>query len=122
LTIAASELSTRGFSARLIAACAVASVMAASMAGVRAHLLPWEHAATLRDGVLRAAADDARLQACPVVYVQDLPDSVDGAYLFANGAREALGEVGINAFVRNERDACAFRWDHARRGFVRWSP
>jgi hypothetical protein len=50
--------------------------------------------------------------------VQGLPDSVEGAYLFANGAREALADVGVNAFARPGTGDCAFRWDSAGARFV----
>jgi hypothetical protein len=52
-----------------------------------------------------------RLHACSPAYVEGLPDSVDGAYLFANGAREALADVGVTAFARPDSGECAFRWD-----------
>lgn len=118
LTNAASELSKRGSGMRLIGPCAIAAIIAASLVGVRAHLVPWEHAAAIRDTVLRAAAADVRLRSCPEASVQNLPESMEGAYLFANGAREALGTVGANAFVRDERGVCSFRWDPASSTFL----
>jgi hypothetical protein len=96
---------------RAFAAFVLLLFVAADTAGVRMHLRPWSRAAATRDVVLRSAAGDARLHACPVVYLQGLPDSLDGAYLFANGAREALAAVGVNAYARQESGPCAFRWE-----------
>jgi hypothetical protein len=81
-------------------------------------LSKWAYAATIRDIVIRSAAADGRLRACEVVYLQNLPESVDGAYVFSNGAREAFADVSINAFVKNEPGSCSFRWDADMRGFV----
>jgi hypothetical protein len=118
LVTAAGELSDAGSGARTAAMLVVVSVLGAATLGVRAHLAPWTHAASVRDVVLRAAAADERLHSCPVVYLQGLPASVDGAYLFANGTREALTQVGVDAFVRDEAGACSFRWNAAAGRFV----
>jgi hypothetical protein len=103
---------------RTLAAGVVLLLVVAGAAGVRMHLRPWARAAATRDAVLRSAAGDPRLHACPVVYLPGLPDAVDGAYLFANGAREALAEVGVNAFARQESGPCAFRWEPTAGRFV----
>jgi hypothetical protein len=118
LVVAANELSQGRLRAGPVAAAALGILLVANVVGVRAHLARWTHAATVRDAVLRAASADQRLHLCDVVYLQNLPDSVDGAYVFANGAREALSNVGVNAFVKNEPGSCSFRWDPTINGFV----
>jgi len=100
----------------------VAALIVAGVWGVREHLRPWIHAATARDTVLAAAAADERLRTCAVAYVEGLPDAVEGAYLFANGAREALADVGVTAFARPGSGDCAFRWDAVATKFVSIDP
>ena len=85
--------------------------------GTRVHLRPWSSAAALRDRVLAAAAADKTLHACEVVFVQDLPTSVQGAYVFLNGAREALAGVGLDVHARNSTGPCSFKWDGATARF-----
>jgi hypothetical protein len=86
--------------------------------GVGQHLKPWVRAAAMRDMVLVAASSDVRLRSCSLAYVEALPESVDGAYLFANGAREALGGAGVTAYARPGTGNCAFRWDATTHTFV----
>jgi hypothetical protein len=118
LVVAASALSEARPGTRTVAVAAVGLVLVAGVVGVRAHLATWTHAATVRDVVMRSAAADRRLHSCDVVYLQNLPESVDGAYVFANGAREAFTHVSINAFVKNEPGSCSFRWDPRINAFV----
>jgi hypothetical protein len=87
----------------------------------RMHLRPWIDAASLRDTVLRAAAANGRLRECKESEIADLPDSVSGAYVFRNGAREAFANgVGlrITAVTSTTTGPCSFRWDEARLSFV----
>jgi hypothetical protein len=121
LVVAAREVKQVRPGAGVIAAAAVGTVLAAGVVGVRAHLVQWTHAATTRDLVIGAASADQRLHSCKVVYLQNLPESVGGAYVLANGAREAFSDVAVNAFVSNEPGACSFRWDPTISGFVRSS-
>lgn len=118
LMTAGSELCQRGRWPSVLVTVIFLAMIAVAAVGVRVHLAPWIHAAAVRDEILRIAAADARLHSCPVAYVRDLPESVEGAYLFRNGARDALADVGINAFVRNETGTCSFRWDGPTATFV----
>jgi hypothetical protein len=118
LVVGTSELSQRRPGAGAVAAAAISILLLADVVGVRVHLAKWTHAATIRDVVIRAASADQRLHSCEVVYLQNLPESADGAYLFANGAREAFADVSINAFVQNEAGPCSFQWDADMRRFV----
>jgi len=122
LVVASSEMSEARPCAGAIGLATVAVVLLAGVVGVRAHLGTWTQAAKTRDLVMRSAAADRRLLSCDVVYVQNLPASVDGAYVFANGAREALSALGINAFVRNESGPCSFHWEPTNGTFVPSSP
>jgi hypothetical protein len=87
----------------------------------RMHLRPWTDAASLRDAVLHAAAANGRLRQSGDPVLADLPDSVSGAYVFRNGAREAFASgVGlrITAVTSVTTGPCSFRWDEARLSFV----
>jgi len=118
LMTAAADLSGRQRWATVVVHSVVILMIAAALSGTRSHLTPWQRAAGARDTVLRAASEDPRLHACVVAYVRELPQSVEGAYLFPNGAREALAGVGLNAFVRDDSGPCAFRWDTMSSRFV----
>jgi hypothetical protein len=58
-------------------------------ATVTVHLQPWSRAAGLRDRVLDSALQVVRTEAGPVVF-EDLPDSVEGAYVFRKGFPQAM--------------------------------
>lgn len=118
LMTAAADLSGRQRWATVVVHSVAILMIAAALSGTRSHLTPWLRAAGVRDTVLRAASEDPSLRTCDVAYVRDLPPSVEGAYLFPNGAREALAGVGLNAFVRDDSGPCAFRWDTASSRFV----
>jgi hypothetical protein len=111
LVAAAADLADRFPGKNTLLRGALVALIATGAWGARQHLRPWMHAAAVRDTVLGAAAADSRLHACSPAYVEGLPDSVDGAYLFANGAREALADVGVAAFARRGSGECAFQWD-----------
>jgi len=118
LVAAASDLAARMPRARIAAASLLIAFGCAGAWGVGQHLKPWVRAAAMRDMVLVAASSDIRLRSCPLAYVEALPESVDGAYLFANGAREALGGAGVTAYARPGTGDCAFRWDGMTHTFV----
>jgi hypothetical protein len=84
--------------------------------GVWCHLEPWQAAAAARDQVLvevrRAIPAD-----CGSVSLRGLPDHVGGAYVFRNGAAEALAGLGIA--VRLEASPnCVLAWDAVAQRFV----
>ena len=118
LVTAAADLAGRGPRAAIVVRALVVVLIGVGAWGVRQHLHPWTRAAATRDSVLGVAAGDQRLRGCPVAYIEGLPDAVDGAYLFANGAREALAGVGVSAFARAGSGDCAFRWDAGRSAFL----
>jgi hypothetical protein len=118
LVAAAADISSGRPRAEPATWAVLALLVCAGVWGVRQHLEPWAHAAASRNSVLAIAAADQRLRTCPVAYIEGLPDSVEGAYLFANGAREALADVGVTAFARAGSGDCAFRWDPAAARFA----
>jgi hypothetical protein len=105
---------------RVFQRTAVAGLIAISAYGIRLHLQPWTEAAALRDRI-EAAALDAEMDRCPTIAIGNLPDSVRGAYVFRNGPSEAFArDLHRTAVVDNNAvGECAFRWDDARRSFVR---
>ena len=109
LVAAADEVHSSLYFGRLVVPLVVFTLVAAY--GTRVHLHPWSSAGALRDRVLAAASADKALYACEVVFIQGLPSSVQGAYVFSNGAREAFGTVGLNVRVGDSAGPCAFRWD-----------
>jgi hypothetical protein len=83
----------------LSAGLMVAALLSWSL-GVRQHLGVWREAAELRDETL-ASARSALLTHAGRPIVQNVPDSVRGAYVFRNGFREAVArEAGCAAAER----------------------
>jgi hypothetical protein len=74
----------------------VALVCVIGAAGVRLNLAPWTRAAHMRDEVL-AAVEQARADGCTAVWIRNVPDSVQGAYVFRNGLPEAIAPVTVSA-------------------------
>src|SRR4051812_3987024 len=72
----------------------VAVVFAVGVIGVRVNLAPWTRAAQMRDAVL-AAVERARGGGCTAVWIRNVPDSVQGAYIFRNGLPEAIAPTTI---------------------------
>jgi hypothetical protein len=102
---------------RRVFAGALALLIVVCAAGVRRHLDPWLAAASQRDRVLAEAAAHERMRRCGTVEVLALPDNVDGAYVFRNGATEAFAATGLS--VRSDvRPACTFSWDDSHQTFV----
>src|SRR5262249_23614334 len=85
--------------------------------GTRRHLRNWTEAAAMRDTVRAAAAGSAEMHRCPEILVSGLPDTLRGAYLFRNGAREVLAEAGVNAFAVDRPGPCAFSWNPSPAAF-----
>jgi hypothetical protein len=79
-----------------------AGVCVIGIAGVRLNLAPWARAALIRNEVL-AAVDHARAAGCASVWIRDVPDSVQGAYVFRNGLAEAIAPVTVG---RSAPPAC----------------
>jgi hypothetical protein len=100
---------------------AVAAVAAVFAIGVRWHAQPWNAAAGLRDRVLDETRRVQTDQHCDAreIDVRDLPDSVEGAYVFRNGFPEALAMMPPGAVpslapgAPDARARCQFRWTDA---------
>jgi hypothetical protein len=89
--------------------------------GTVLHQRPWQEAARVRDRV-ETAARGPEMDACQEVSVSNLPDSVDGAYVFRNGAAEAFArdlQLEVKVVESGVQGACSFRWDEGRLSFVR---
>ncbi len=80
--------------------------------GTRVHQAPWRQAAELRDRVLVAATDVLSQTTCRSATFDDLPDSVEGAFVFRNGFEEALAErMDVDVPARQPAaDRCRFGW------------
>jgi hypothetical protein len=102
---------------RPFAAGALLVLVVVAAWGVRQHLAPWQAAAAARDRVLAAALTED-LARCRVVTLWALPDNVQGAYVFRNGAPEAFVRLGLQVAPEASPD-CAFTWDAASARFVR---
>lgn len=111
LMTAASVVHGRSPRLDLIVAPIVVLTMAFAAYGTRVHLQPWLRASALRDRVLAAAAANNTLRDCDGPVLHNLPQSVQGAYLFLNGAREAFADVGLHVRVGESTGPCAFRWN-----------
>jgi hypothetical protein len=103
LVIAADRLTPRS----PVLVCVTAIAILASAITLERELGVWRRAAQKRDVILheaRAALIDSQ---CPTATFADVPDSLDGAYVFRNGFYEALGLAGTEGTSTPE---CAFRW------------
>jgi hypothetical protein len=104
----------------LVAVGALVVLIVTGSVGLRLHQQPWQHAAAVRNEVEAAAKQDVRMASCSIVQLADLPDSVEGAYVFRNGAAEAFGrDVGLKAKVGRGGGPCAFEWKPGQHAFVR---
>jgi hypothetical protein len=73
----------------VIAACGI------GVFGVRLNLVPWTRAAAMRDEVL-SAVERASASGCKEVWIRNVPDSVQGAYVFRNGLPEAIAPIAVS--------------------------
>lgn len=100
----------------------VSIILVTYVVGLRVHITPWLRAGELRDRVESAATQDPSVTACRTIQLADLPDNIEGAYVFRNGVGEAFGrDLGI----RVSPDAppeCSFRWDDQRGAFIPRKP
>ena len=95
------------------AALAILSVLiVAGAVGSRKHLRPWEEAALLRDKVISSAMQRLQSTGCQSAVFEEVPDSLEGAYVFRNGFGEALKLVtGRRDVLGDSPDGhCKFRW------------
>jgi hypothetical protein len=116
LGVAASDRQNRVFSV-----VTLGGLIAIGAYGTLLHQRPWRAAADVRDRV-EAAARGSEMDACRNVSVSNLPDSVDGAYVFRNGAVEAFArdlQLEVRVVEGGVQGACSFRWDEGRLSFVR---
>ena len=110
--------------ARAVDAAGIGAVLALILVGgygVLLHLRPWTQAAAMRDEIEASARPDGWRRACATVSIAGMPDSIDGAYVFRNGAPEALRrDLQIRAVPAASPGACVFWWNAARRTFERF--
>lgn len=85
---------------------------------VRVHLTAWTDAAELRDRIVVAAKADDALRQCGTVALK-LPDNVRGAYVFRNGAPEALLRDANLQVIDATEARCRFVWNDAAGTFTR---
>jgi len=89
-------------------ACAIGAAVVVSALSVEREIGVWRRAADLRDRVLAEAHTAMARQGCAEATFRDVPDSVDGAYVFRNGFREALGLA--NREGRAVASDCELMW------------
>jgi hypothetical protein len=117
--IAAATASVRGPVARRLSLIAAAGLLVIWAAAARAHLEPWRAAALLRDRVIEAAKANVLMRQCRTIQIDKLPDTVRGAYVFRNGAPEAiLDETGLRVSGVAE-PPCRFVWNEPGQAFSR---
>jgi hypothetical protein len=104
--------------AATLASVAIGTVVATGALGVRMHQRAWLSASRTRDAVQHAAVSNRAMQACGTIAVDDLPDSVSGAYVLRNGAIPAMASTtGLTVQAVASR-GCSFRWDATSAAFV----
>jgi len=96
----------------------VSTLIALNAFGVRFHQAAWRHAGEERSAIELAARNDDRLRACRSVAITNLPDTVNGAYLFRNGGDLEFRDLGL-VLIRDAAPGCTFQWDRPRHRFVR---
>jgi hypothetical protein len=69
----------------------VAVVVAVGSSAIQWHAASWQRAALVRDKALESATILARAQNCAAIRARQTPDNVQGAYVFREGLRFALG-------------------------------
>jgi hypothetical protein len=117
--IAAATSSVRVPVARRLSLIAAAGLLTLWAAASRAHLEPWKAAALLRDRVIQAAKANVPMQPCRTVHLGKLPDTVRGAYVFRNGAPEALLEATGLLVSAAAAPECRFVWNESAQAFSR---
>ncbi|MGE5245196.1 MAG: hypothetical protein ACM3SQ_13280 [Betaproteobacteria bacterium] len=120
LVICAASVARTNTLLRAVAVAVLGVVLAINTTALRAQQRPWVEAGRLRDAVIRAFASDSRIHQCPSVVLSDLPDNYRGAYIFRNGAPEALASppvVVVNS-IEAAPGPCSFAWNAERRQFV----
>jgi hypothetical protein len=93
---------------------AVGAIATAGAFGVREHLKPWAQAAAVRDAVIEDLRSSRIVRDCDRVALLDVPDSVQGAYVFRNGMAEAAQAMNVSITSPDAAGPCVFRWsgDH----------
>jgi len=92
----------------LVFACVVWIAVLACTITVERELGTWRRAAVLRDRVLTEAHLSIGRGRCAAARFADVPDSVDGAYVFRNGFAEAVGSSTEQA--TGVQPDCFFKW------------
>lgn len=119
----ASELPATGRRRAVGAVAIVGITLAAFVFGVRSGVGAWTAAAQVRDDVLAAAESVMDESECQRVVFLRLPESLDGAFIFRNGFRDALYFHGIAREGRPEisltdaEPGCRLTWNGERRRF-----
>ena len=101
----------------------VSVMLAAFVFGVRSSVGDWTAASHVRDDVLAAAESALKESECERIAFLDLPESMNGAYVFRNGFREALDYHGISRDDRpmvsrvDAEPRCRLVWNEQRKRF-----
>jgi hypothetical protein len=94
---------------------AIGGVVLVCVLSLQRELAVWRRAADLRNRVLAEASVTLAASSCDRPTFANVPDSVDGAYVFRNGFPEALGVSGTH--TSPPAGKCRFTWTGT--GFVR---
>ena len=87
---------------------AIAAVVLVFAVSVQREIGVWQRAADLRDRVLAEARTSIDNGGCRGATFVNVPDSVDGAYVFRNGFPEAIGHAAPDP--ADVRPGCTFAW------------
>lgn len=104
---------TVGCSAQVLGAGVLTLTVLGGSIGLRSHQQPWRAAADSRDRLLEAVAIDSHVRECPHVWIERIPDTVEGAYVLRNGAEIAFR--GVNVVLTSDApQGCRFQWTGER--------
>ena len=98
-------------SLRISGALLVCVMVSYGLAGTVRHQSPWASAAATRDAILVEARRAVAAHGCEAATFADLPDSLEGAYVFRNGFAEAARQAGLRVVTGDAAPAgCPFAW------------
>jgi len=96
---------------------ATVAVITTWTVGTIRHQMNWRLAGETRDRVLAAVRSTVQQSPCPTIAVDNVPDNVDGAYVFRSGLPEAVDREGLHVRLvpaaEATADTCRVVWSQA---------
>ncbi len=94
---------------RWLASGLAAAVVVPAVIALPIHLGAWTRASALREQALASVVAMTRAAGCREAMLSAAPDSIEGAYVFRSGIKEALEPMGIR-MISTAQPPCRFHW------------